>query len=200
MPFISEVIWHDINQKIQVKDANPLIASSYPKENKKFLFSKPKKDFEAIQNIVVNIRNIRSENKVEAGKWHETTIISESSVDLIESMSSIIAKMGRCLPLNIISKQEGLDIDDFITASLPIGLILIPLNELIDVDNEIKKINSEIENTQSAIKKINDLLTNKDFIQKAPKNVVASNQKKMEDLQDRLKNLHSALERITNKK
>ena len=83
---------------------------------------------------------------------------------------------------------------------MPIGLILIPLNELINVDNEIKKINSEIENTQSAIQKINDLLTNNDFIQKAPKNVVASNQKKMEDLQDRLKNLHSALERITNKK
>ncbi len=200
MPFISEVIWHDINQKIKLENTGPLITSSYPQQNKKLLSSKSKKDFESIKNIIVNIRNIRSENKVEAGKWHEATIISESSSKLLESMSLIISKMGRCSPLKITSDQEDLDIEEFITASLPIGLILIPLKELINIDNEIKKIEGEIEDTQLAIDKISKLLTNKDFIQKAPKNVVASNQKKMEDLQDRLKNLHSALERITNKK
>ena len=200
MPFISEVIWHDVNQKIKIKNTGPLITASYPVQNKKFLSSDAKKDFEAIKNIIVNIRNIRSENKVEAGKWHETTIISDSSINLIESMSLIISKMGRCSPLNIASDQKGLDINEFITASLPIGLILIPFKELINVDNEIKKIEGEIENTQLAIDKIRQLLANKDFIQKAPENVVAANQKKMEDLNDRLKNLNSALERFTNKK
>tara|TARA_Y100001970_G_scaffold291470_1_gene428721 strand:- start:2977 stop:5679 length:2703 start_codon:yes stop_codon:yes gene_type:complete len=200
MPFISEVIWHDINQKLEIENTGPLITSAYPTQNKKFLSSEAKEDFEAIKNIIVNIRNIRSENKVEPGKWHETTIISESSTNLIESMSLIIAKMGRCEPLNITSNQEGLDIDEFITASLPIGLILIPLKELINIENEIKKIENEIENTQLAIDKISQLLSNKDFIQKAPENIVDANKKKMDDFKDRLKNLHSALERITNKK
>ena len=58
----------------------------------------------------------------------------------------------------------------------------------------------EINFSKKAIDKISQLLSNKDFIQKAPENIVDANKKKMDDFKDRLKNLHSALERITNKK
>ena len=50
------------------------------------------------------------------------------------------------------------------------------------------------------VQSLNDLLNNAEFINKAPKNVVASNQKKMDDLSEQLNNLRNALERFTKKK
>ena len=93
-----------------------------------------------------------------------------------------------------------MSLDECATASLPVGLIAIPLKELINPGEEIIKIKLEIEKTNNGIERLNDLLSNTEFINKAPKNVVASNQKKMDDLSEQLNNLHNALQRFTNKK
>jgi valyl-tRNA synthetase len=201
MPFITEVIWHDLIEQKNVKDCDPLIISSYPDTASMIISDiNAEKDFEAIKDIIVNIRNIRSENKVEASKWQETTIISDNNLDLINSMDTIITKMGRCKPLIILNSKGELSLDECATASLPIGLIAIPLDELSDTDKEITNIELEIKKTNNGIKRLNDLLNNAEFINKAPKNVVASNQKKMDDLSEQLNNLRNALERFTKKK
>ncbi|MDG1989760.1 MAG: valine--tRNA ligase [Dehalococcoidia bacterium] len=201
MPFITEVIWHDLIEQKNVKNCDPLIISSYPDTSSMIISDiNAEKDFESIKDLIINIRNIRSENKVEASKWQETTIISDSSLDLINSMDLIISKMGRCEPLITLNSKGELSLDECATASLPVGLIAIPLKELINPGEEIIKIKLEIEKTNNGIERLNDLLSNTEFINKAPKNVVASNQKKMDDLSEQLNNLHNALQRFTNKK
>jgi valyl-tRNA synthetase len=200
MPFITETIWQEFESYINFKNKKALIVSSYPKEDRNFQFNDSKNEFDSIRDIIKAIRNIRAENKVDASKMLEITIISQSSSELIFSMQIVISILSRCQSLNIINDKGNIDLEDCVTSSLPIGLIIVPLTELIDNENEILKINKEIINTENAIKRLNDLLSNKQFLDKAPSNVVAVNQKKLDDLSEQHNNLHNALERMSNKR
>jgi len=72
MPFITEHIW------TLAKQEKMLIISAWPKSNPELCSNIEAREFEAIQNIITTIRNVRTENKIELGKKITITINSKN--------------------------------------------------------------------------------------------------------------------------
>ena len=61
--------------------------------------------------------------------------------------------------------------------------LFLPLNELVDVDKEIARLNDEKKKLEGELKRVNGKLNNEKFVGKAPEAVVASEREKKEKYQ-----------------
>ena len=72
----------------------------------------------------------------------------------------------------------------------------IPYNDSIDISEEVKKIEKEIEYIRGFIKIVNNKLSNQNFIKKAPKNLVESEKNKLKDGNIKLEILSNKLKSL----
>ena len=93
-----------------------------------------------------------------------------------------IAKMANLSAINVVSeKSKG-------SASFLVGTTeyAVPLGNLIDLDAERKKLESELEHLQGFLASIEKKLSNERFVQNAPAAVVEMERKKLQDTQSKI--------------
>ena len=73
----------------------------------------------------------------------------------------------------------------------------IPLQEEINVEEEIERIQKDIEYAEGFLNSVNKKLSNERFVNNAPDAVVANERKKQADGEERLRILKESLERLT---
>jgi len=71
--------------------------------------------------------------------------------------------------------------------------IFVPLEGLIDINDQVNRIKKDIEKTQNEYKKVEAKLGNDNFMQSAPENVVAEVREKSKGFQDKLASLNEVL-------
>lgn len=178
IPFVTEVVWQNF------KDSD-LIIEAYPKMEEDF---KNVKDdgFKLVQDIIIAIRNARSENKIEPAKKVKTLIRAGKNESLLKSQSELIKRM-RTGVSDIIFVEELAEDDEAI--KVIVAEIEIHLLGGIDKEKESKRIAKEIENLRKLIDNCKKKLSNKDFAEKAPKGVVERERKNLRNLEDKLASL-----------
>ncbi len=75
--------------------------------------------------------------------------------------------------------KQGVE-DDFVSVIIPNATIYIPFNELIDIEQEIKRLETEKEKLEGEVNRIVKKLNNQGFVSKAPEAVVKGEQEKQE--------------------
>ena len=75
--------------------------------------------------------------------------------------------------------------------------VIIPLNTLVDINEEINKLNQEKAKMIGEIKRCEGMLSNPNFTAKAPKEKVDSEKAKLEDYKNRLDNINALLSRLS---
>ena len=182
MPFISEEIWHLIDSR-----KNDIIIAKWP-EIKKVKNENLLKDFDEAKEIITKIRNIRKENNIPQKEKINLLIKNAKPLEL----ESIIYKIAN---LNSITEIDKKPSNSF---SFMIGLdeYFIPFSKNINIDEEIKKIEKEIKYVNGFIKIVENKLSNKKFIDKAPKKLVDNEKNKMKDGMRKLKILNEKLNNL----
>ncbi len=90
LPYITEHIWQILKEKNLI-DEDMLIVASWPEADESLIFPEEKERFKQIQDIVIKVRNWRSENQI---PWKEEKEISITSIqDLTEEEKKIITKL-----------------------------------------------------------------------------------------------------------
>lgn len=164
IPFITEEIYDNLPNR----DAEDIMISSYPTVNKKHIFKNEKKTMEQIMHVIKCIRNMRQEMNVSQNKRTAIYIVplgdNEKS---LKKASQYIEKLA-CGKSVTFGKPEG-KVASLVTA---VAEIYIPMDDLIDYDKELERLNKELTTINSEIVRAEGKLSNKGFVDKAPAQLI----------------------------
>ncbi|HAV11115.1 MAG TPA: valine--tRNA ligase [Candidatus Moranbacteria bacterium] len=202
MPFVTEHIWEGLGKKRllmvekwpQSKLTDPLGGVGGTNEIR----------FDLIREIITSIRNGRLENNIDPKRKikiiidtkNQAEYFGEKTEDLIRAQENIIKSLRTGIEeLEIIS--SGGKIENSIQRTVGGINIYIPLEGLIDIEKEREKAQKEIGNLNRYISGLEGRLSNKEFVSKAPEQVIRGQQEslakakaELEAIEKQLKNLN----------
>lgn len=188
MPFITEELWQLISER---KNGESISTSSFPKFNSSYLNKDAEIEMEILKQIVTSIRNIRGEMNIPPSKMIKVLMKSE----IIPNHSlNYIKKLTRAEEIIIdknLTKPKAIA-----SAVLKDCEIYIPLEGLIDLDTERQRLQKEISRIENSLNGIEKKLSNPNFMNNAPKEIIEKEKSKQIDWQNNLYKLKELLNNI----
>ncbi|MEK6599358.1 MAG: valine--tRNA ligase, partial [Deltaproteobacteria bacterium] len=184
MPFITEEIWdvlpHEEGDKGQGAGVSSIMQQPFPKTGEDY--PDAERDMILIMDVIKAIRNIRSEMNVSPALTIEAVCYSSdvSVIRLLETEGSHIKTLSKVSVLNI-SAPAGRP-ENCATAIADNIEIFIPLKGLINFEEEEKRLKKDIEKIEKEILALERKMSNKEFIERAPKEVVEKDKARLEEL------------------
>jgi valyl-tRNA synthetase len=182
MPFITEELYL---QNLDNKEANSSIMFEqieYYAEDNNIL-----SNFEKIKEIITNIRNIRQQKNISPKEKLTLQILGEHNAEY----NDVIIKLANVEIETATEKAEG-------AISFLVGTTeyAVPLANLINTEEEIKKIESEIKYYEGFLATVQKKLSNEKFVSNAKPEVIEIERKKQSDAETKLKALGENLVKI----
>jgi len=189
-PFITEEIWSFFNN-----DEVLLATASYPKIISEFKFSKQKENIEFLMSVISSIRNIKTSLGV--SPKNEVTILCRGSSDKTDILVKNKHHLSQLVNVGSIDFGENIEKPEQSATAVVENLeIFLPLKGLIDIKKEIERLESKINDIKARIDNVKRKLDNKNFISRAPEEIVNHEKKKynsyLEDYNKLVEN-HSAV-------
>ncbi len=152
--------------------------------NKSFVeYSGAKESCKLIQDIIVAIRNARSENKIEPAKKLDAVIYAHKFVDLIKDQKELIKNLKTGLS-SLEVKESGELLDKAIM--IPVGEIEVYLLGAIDEAKEKERLIKERNNLEKLISLQEQKLNNPEFVSRAPEKIVSAEKEKLTNYKQEL--------------
>ena len=171
IPFITEEIYQNIpNAK------GSIMVSEYPRYNSKLNYKKDAENAEYVMSIIKSIRQIRVDTGCAPSKKVDLYIVTENK-RLIEKCSVYVEKIANIGKINFISSKDELDIK-VVSQIIDKAELYVPLGELVDFNKEIIRLKEELKKVESEIARANGKLSNRGFLDKAPKALVDAEREK----------------------
>ncbi len=187
MPFITEEIWHHMRER-DARDC--IMVSQLPQPEG--LGSKLVDEFEFVKEIISNVRTIRKNNQLSNREELELKVLS--SGQFRDRFNDVIKKLAVLKSIDMVDdKVEG-------ALSFIVGTVqyFIPMEENINVEEEIKKVQEELDYAKGFLRGVNKKLDNDKFVNNAPEAVVEKEKQKRNDAESRIKSLEERLNTLKN--
>ena len=186
IPFITEEIWQSLNEDNKRRS---IMKADFPSSNDWRVDDEIVANTEWLKNIVSSVRQIRSEMNIPPNESIKIIINDASNTDSrrLESLGSFILNLASVE--SITQKDTSDDIPKSAFALLNQMKIYIPLEGLVDIEEEKARLEKKLVKLNQELKSVQDRLSNDTFIEKAPTEVV-------EELKGKLKSLMSDQTRI----
>lgn len=163
-PFVTEEIWSRLKQPAD------LIISQWPTYNKAYFDADAEKEFELLKEIITATRNLRESKKISPSTKVAVTIYAASKFKLLEVNKDALMFLGRMSSLDLAAKGDKLA--NAISTVVQDIHIHVSLAQAINVEEEGKRLDKEIEDVSKYIVSLETRLQNKEFVSKAPEKVV----------------------------
>ena len=186
IPFITEEIWQSLNEDNKRRS---IMKADFPSSNDWRVDDEIVANTEWLKNIVSSVRQIRSEMNIPPNESIKIIINDASNTDSrrLESLGSFILNLASVE--SITQKDTSDDIPKSAFALLKQMKIYIPLEGLVDIEEEKARLEKKLVKLNQELKSVQDRLSNDTFVEKAPTEVV-------EELKGKLKSLMSDQTRI----
>ena len=181
MPFITEELWQHIADR---KDGESLMVS--PMAAPAAYDEELLKQFEAVKEVISNIRAIRLQKNIAQKEELELQVVGENPV---AAYTAVITKMCNLSAIqSVASKTEG-------AASFMVGTTeyAVPLGNLIDVEAEIARMEAELKHKEGFLQGVMKKLSNEKFVNNAPAAVIELERKKQADAESIIKSLKESI-------
>ena len=178
MPFITEELWNQIDNQ-----RDYIMISDYPlPEN----FNKSLNyDFKKVFEIVTGIRKLKSDNKIKQIDIVQVMVNKKSEFDF-SMYKDLIEKLSKTKELEIIKEVPN----NYPTLISGKDTIYLKIEKSEDSKEDTLK---QIEYTEGFLKSVDKKLSNKSFMDNAPKSVVDNEKKKRDDAIIKLENLKNSI-------
>jgi valyl-tRNA synthetase len=196
MPFVTEEIWQRLNtMRPDAEGAPALIVAAYPQpwNTARCADEEAERAFTAAQEFVRAIRNIRAEKRVDASRWVEAYVVAGDAADAARALHAALEQLARARPLHIVEGPADAPTEGVVTAVLDLGQVIVPMAGLFDLDAERERIQKQIEETLAEVERQQAKLANEQFTAKAPEQVVAREQERLDTARTRLEGLQASL-------
>ena len=185
MPFVTEEIWQQISSRTPQE---ALIIANYPKEKP---FDEGILDeFEFIKEVISGIRTIRKEKNISFKEEISLSVIDNEH--LATKWNSIIEKLGNVSAISYVEKA----IEGAISFRVKANEYFIPILDKINIEEEIKKLETELHYAEGFLKSVRAKLSNEKFVNSAPAQVVENERKKEADTLAKIETLTQSLNKL----
>ena len=189
MPFVTEEIFCNL------QDAEEsIMISSWPQYREEWDFAGEEKDIELIKEAVRGIRNVRSEMNVAPSRKANVYVVSEKEEirRTFTEDSLFFASLAYAPQVTVQEDRSGID-PDAVSVVLADATIYIPFAELVDIRQEIERLEKEKKRLSAELTRSANMLANERFLSKAPAAKIAEEREKqkkytqmMEQVENRL--------------
>jgi len=196
IPFITEEIFEQC-RSLNDDKSERLITKPYPEIDETLISKKSESEISWLQEFILGIRQIRGEMNISPGKPLPCFIqnLNTSDESYIENNLSMISTLAKLENVQQLSENDSAP--ESATALVGQMKILIPLAGIVDKNQEILRLNKEIDKLIKHQQQLSGKLNNKKFISKAPKAVVEKEQSKISSVEKALGDLELQLKKIS---
>ena len=184
MPFITAKIYGSLVHK----DESEIIISNWPEVNNELNYNAEESFIEILKEIIVEIRNIRAKMNVHPSKKVELVFVTNKFEKEIEGSKEFILKLGFGENLKIQNDKTGISENAVSIVKEGIELYM-PLEGLVDLEEEAKRKEEEIEKIKFEIERAEKMLSNPGFVNKAPQAKIDEEKAKLEKYKEMLTKL-----------
>jgi valyl-tRNA synthetase len=194
MPFITEEIFCTLAANIQMEEAPSIMISSWPKFQASRQYEEEENAIQMIKEAVRGIRNLRSQMNVPPSRKCSIFLVtSQSEVKKIFSEGVLFFNsLARAVKTTIQEDKEGIG-QDALTVQIPGATLYVPFAELVDMKQEILRLQKEEQHYLAELKRSDALLKNEKFVAKAPADKLAAEQEKAVKYQSMLEQVQQRL-------
>ena len=185
MPFITEEIWHLIRDR---KDEDCIMISEMPNVEQYDVHLV--ETFEKVKEIITSVRNIRKNKNL----GNKEELLLKVNGDYEETFSPLIKKMANISEIEKIQEK----LDNAVSFMVGTTEFYVPMEDLLDAEEEIKKLEEELEYTKGFLNSVMKKLGNDKFVQNAPEKVVEMENKKKEDAESKIQTLEERISSLKN--
>jgi valyl-tRNA synthetase len=202
MPFISEELW----QHLADRKKESLVRAEFPVSEAACIDQKVEDDLSFIIKIIEAVRNIRGELGVAPSKQIEVILLMhgritenfEGKKNEIQGLLNYIDRLCRAKTVPVWKSEASKFRKPKASASAVVDgtEIYVPLEGIIDLDAERRRLEKEIQRLEGLSGGIEKKLANANFMDKAPKNVVEKEHEKLKNIGTNIEKLKKNLEQL----
>ncbi len=180
MPFITEELWQHISDRA---DGESIMTAQLPKAgtaDEALL-----KAMEEAKEIVSGVRNVRTGKNIP----QKNKLALQAVGSFANPFESVIVKLANLEGVTAVEAKDA-TASSFIVGATEYA---VPLNGSINVDEELAKLNKELDYERGFLASVEKKLSNEKFVAHAPEAVVAGERKKQADAQAKIATLEASI-------
>ena len=187
MPFITEEIWQTLPH-----EGETIMLQKFPEYSKELNFPEASAEMIRIMDAVKAIRNRRAEMNVPPSRKAKVYVASQFA-DTFNNGAKFIVKLASASEVEV---GAAFDIDGAVTIVTADAKIYIPMDELVDKEAELKRLNKELETTKKLLAQDEGKLNNAGFMAKAPEKVIEKIKSQAEKEREKIAMITAAIEAL----
>ena len=176
MPFITEEIFCTL----QSQEESIMIAP-WPVFREERSFLKEEKEIEILKEAVRGIRNVRTQMNVAPSKKVSVFVVSDKQ-EILQAFrlgKLFFQSLAGATQVTLQESREGIA-EDAVSVVIANASLYIPFAELVDIGQEIARLEKEETRLEGELKRVNAMLSNERFLSKAPQAKIAEEKEKLE--------------------
>lgn len=193
MPFVSEEIWQHIPH-----EGESIVVADYPVVHEEFTDEPARTNMNMLIELIKAVRSIRQEVNRPLSKPVDMIIKANSDQEkqMLIANKSFIERFCNTEELLIDTKVSVPN--EVMSAVIKGADLYLPLEGLVDIKEEIARLEKELEKWSSEIKRAQGKLSNERFVNNAPEDVVQAERDKEEEYKNRYKSVEEQIEKLHN--
>ncbi len=196
IPFITEEIFEQCNSLLG-KNNSSLMSEAYPEVDTKLISTASETEIQWLQTFILGVRQIRGEMNISPNKSLNCFVqnFNETDETHLNNNANILNSLAK-IDINKLSENE--EAPESAIALVGEMKILIPLAGLIDKDQEITRLNKEIDKLNQQKIQFEGKLNNEKFVNSAPEAIVNTERERLASVKNTLTDLSTQLRKMNN--
>ncbi|MCY9807297.1 valine--tRNA ligase [Lentilactobacillus senioris] len=193
MPFVTEKVWLSMPHV-----GESLVTADYPVVHDEFKDVAAEKQMQLLIELIKSVRNIRSEANAPMSSAIDLLVQTDSEevAQIFNDNWTYINRFCHAEKLEVGTSEE-LDIPTLAFSSvITDATVYIPLAELVDLNDEVARLEKEVAKFESEVQRAEKKLGNEKFVANAPEAVVAKQKESLADYQAKLQAANDRLAQI----
>ena len=199
MPFITEEIWQNLLHRLPREGDLPesIMIAPYPEDESDRIDHEADRYMLTIILMIQAIRNARVQLRIPSGQYLEALVDAGGLRESVVENAEAISALARVQPLRILEDPgERPPPGQAVTLVVDPMVVMLPLAGVVDVSVERVRLSKELQESTAGLRRVRDLLGNRDFIAKAPEEVVERERERLRSLEERQERLQEILSQL----
>jgi len=187
MPYITEEIWQTLND-----GKSPIMLESFPVYDEQLNYSEEEARFEKIISAVKAIRNRRTEMNI-LPSVKAKVFVETDEKELFKASEMFFVKLASASEIEV---GDKFDLPNAVTVVANGSRCFIPMDELVDKEKELARLNKEKAAVQNDIDFSSGKLNNPGFMSKAPEKQIEAEKAKLAKAQEKMAKILESIDAL----
>jgi valyl-tRNA synthetase len=172
-----------------------LIVSEWPLADESLIDDAVEGEIQLLTQVISRIRNVRASLNISPGK--RANLVARGDEALTKILQTHQVYLDRLVKIDDLECGSDIDKPSQSATAVVQGMeLFIPLADLIDIDDEVKRLEKQISDMKGRLGAVNGKLSNANFVDRAPDDVVDNEKRKQAEYQSSLEKLEENLKSL----